>query len=97
MRLTKMDCTLNEKDTLQDLLESEKQLMALYTTVLYESGTNSVRKNISTNLLGVAENQLCIFNQMQTRGLYQPQPATKQMLDEANATFKKQKKELKAN
>ena len=27
MKITKMDCTLNEKDTLQDMLESEKQLM----------------------------------------------------------------------
>lgn len=97
MRITKMDCSLNEKDTLQDLLESEKQLMALYTTVLYESGTNSVRKNISTNLLGVAENQFSLFTQMQSRGYYEPQPAKKAMIDEANATFKKQKKELKAN
>ena len=30
MKLTKMDCTLNEQDTLQDMLESEKQLMELY-------------------------------------------------------------------
>ncbi len=97
MRITKMDCCLNEKDTLQDLLESEKQLMALYTTVLYESGTNAVRKNVSTNLLGVAENQFNLFTQMQSRGYYEPQPAKKAMIDEANATFKKQKKELKAN
>ena len=97
MRVTKMDCSLNEKDTLQDLLESEKQLMALYTTALYEGSTASVRKNMSTNLLGVAENQFCLFTQMQTRGYYEPQPAKKAMIDEANATFKKQKKELKAN
>ena len=97
MRITKMDCSLNEKDTLQDLLESEKQLMALYTTALYEGSTASVRKNMSTNLLGVAENQFCLFTQMQTRGYYEPQPAKKAMIDEANATFKKQKKDLKAN
>ena len=27
MKLTKSDCTLNEKDSLRDMLESEKQLM----------------------------------------------------------------------
>lgn len=97
MRITKMDCTLNEKDTLQDLLESEKQLMALYTTALYEGSSTSFRKNISTNLLGVAENQYKLFTQMQTRGYYEPAPAKKAMIDEANATYKKQKKELKAN
>ena len=30
MKLTKSDVTLNEKDALQDMLESEKQLMTLY-------------------------------------------------------------------
>ena len=55
MKLTKMDCTLNEKDTLQDMLESEKQLMELYTVAL------------------------------------------KPMIDEANETYKKQKKQLKVN
>ncbi|MDE6597737.1 MAG: spore coat protein [Clostridia bacterium] len=97
MRLTKMDTTLNEKDTLQDMLEAEKQLMSLYTTALFEGSTKSVRKNFSTNLLGVAENQYCIFNQMQSRGYYEPQPAKKNMIDQANDTYKKQKKSLQAN
>ena len=61
MKLTKSDCTLNEKDSLRDMLESEKQLMSLYTTALFEGSTKSVRKNFSTNLLGVAENQYLIF------------------------------------
>ena len=96
MKLTKMDCQLNEKDTLQDMLESEKQLMELYTVALFEGSTKSVRKSFSTNLLGVAEDQFCIFTQMQSRGFYEPQPAKKNMLDEANSTFKKQKNQLKA-
>lgn len=97
MKLTKSDCTLNEKDALQDMLESEKQLMSLYTTALFEGSTKSVRNNFSTNLLGVAENQYLIFNQMNTRGYYEPKPANKNLIDEANATYKKQKKCLKAN
>ena len=97
MRLTKMDTTLNEKDTLQDMLEAEKQLMSLYTTALFEGSTKSVRKNFSTNLLGVADNQYCIFSQMQSRGYYEPQPAKKNMIDQANDTYKKQKKSLQAN
>lgn len=92
-----MDCSLNEKDTLQDLLESEKQLISLYATALFEGSTTKVRKSFSTNLLGVAENQYKLFEQMQSRGYYEPQTAKKAMIDEANATFKKQKKELKAN
>lgn len=97
MKLTKMDCTLNEKDALQDILESEKQLMTIYTTALFEGSTVSIRKDFSTNLLGVAENQYCVFNQMSSRGYYQPKPANKSLIDEANATYKKQKNCLKAN
>ena len=96
MKLTKMDCQLNEKDTLQDMLESEKQLMELYTIALFEGSNKSVRKNFSTNLLGVAENQYSLFTQLQSRGYYEPKPAQKAMIDEANETYKKQKNSLKA-
>jgi len=88
---------LNEKDALQDMLESEKQLMTIYTTALYEGSTKAMRKNFSENLLGVAENQYCLYTQMNTRGYYQPKPANKTLIDEANANYKKQKKSLKAN
>ena len=97
MKITKMDCTLNEKDTLQDMLESEKQLMELYTVALFEGSTKAVRKNFSTNLMGVAENQFLVFTQMSTRGYYEPKPANKTMIDEATSAFKKQKNSLKAN
>jgi len=101
MKLTKSDCTLNEKDSLRDMLESEKQLMSLYTTALFEGSTKSVRsedgKNFSTKLLGVAENQYLIFTQMNTRGYYEPKPADETLIDEAKETYKKQKKCLKAS
>ena len=96
MKLTKSDVTLNEKDALQDMLESEKQLMTIYTTALFEGSTKSIRKSFSTNLMGVAENQYSLFTQMSTRGYYQPQPANKNLIDTANDTYKKQKNSLKA-
>lgn len=96
MKLTKSDVTLNERDALQDMLESEKQLMTIYTTALFEGSTKSIRKNFSTNLMGVAENQYTLFTQMSTRGYYQPQPANKNLIDTANETYKKQKSQLKA-
>ena len=97
MKLTKMDCTLNEKDTLQDMLDCEKQLMELYTTALFEGSTKSLRKSFSENLLAVAENQYCIYTQMNTRGYYEPKPANKNSIDTAVDAFKKQKNSLKAN
>ena len=97
MKLTKSDYTLNERDALQDMLDSEKQLMEIYTTALFEGSTKSIRRNFSTNLLGVADNQYSLFAQMNTRGYYEPKPANKNLIDEANATFKKQKNSLKSN
>ena len=96
MKLTKSDVTLNERDALQDMLDSEKGLMTIYTTALFEGSTKSIRKNFSTNLLGVADNQYSLFQQMSTRGYYQPQPANKDMIDTANQNYKKQKTQLKA-
>ena len=96
MKLTKSDCTLNEKDALLEILESEKQLMSVYTPALFEGSTKAIRKSFSTNLLGVAENQYLVYTQMQSRGYYEPKPANKNLIDEANQTFKQQKKCLKA-
>lgn len=96
MKLTKSDVTLNEQDALQDMLESEKQLMTIYTTALFEGSTKAMRKNFSTNLMGVADNQYTLFTQMSTRGYYQPQPANKNLIDTANENYKKQKNQLKA-
>jgi spore coat protein CotF len=97
MKLTKSDSQLNEKDAIQDMLESEKQLISFYATALFEGSSKSVRKEFSTNLMAVANNQYSLFNQMSTRGYYQPSPAQKQMIDQTNDTFKKQAKQLKAN
>lgn len=95
MKLTKSDVTLNEKDALTDMLESEKQLMSLYTTALFEGSTKSIRKNFSENLYGVAENQFSLYTQLSARGYYQPKQANKADVDEINATYKKEKKNLK--
>ena len=97
MKLTKMNTQLNEKDAIQDMLESEKQLMSFYTTALFEGSSKSVRKSFSTQLNSVAENQYSLFSQMSRRGYYTPTPAQKQMIDQTTETFKKEKKQLEAN
>lgn len=96
MKSSKSNTQLNEKDAILDLLESEKQLMSFYTTALFEGSSKSVRKNFSTHLNSVAENQYSLFNQLSSRGYYTPQPATKQLIDQTTDTFKKEKKHLQA-
>ena len=94
MKLSKSDTTLNEKDAITDLLTSEKQLMSLYTTALFEGSSQSMRKEFTSHLTSVAENQYCLFSQMTSRGYYEPAPAQKQMIDETCDMFKKQAKQL---
>ena len=96
MKLTKSDTSLCEKDALQDMLDSEKALMSLYTTALYEGDGKNVRKSFTDNLLGVAENQYTLYQQMSARGYYEAAPAKKDMIDQANDMFKKQQKALKS-
>jgi spore coat protein CotF len=97
MKLSKSDITLNEQDTLQDLLDGEKQLMSLYTTALFEGSTKSVRKKFIDHLAAVANDQYCLFLELSDRGYYQVKPALKTAIDEANDKFKKQKSALKAD
>lgn len=94
MKLTKTDTTLCEKDALQDMIDSEKSLMSLYTTALYEGSGKNVRKSFSDNLMGVAQNQYTLYQQMSSRGYYEAPPAKKDMIDQANDAFKKQQKTL---
>lgn len=96
MKLTKSDTSLCEKDALQDMLDSEKALMSLYTTALYEGDGKNVRKSFTDNLLGVAENQYTLYQQMSARGYYEAALAKKDMIDQANDMFKKQQKALKS-
>lgn len=96
MKMGKSDTQLNEKDALTDMLESEKQLISLYATAIFEGSGKNVRKSFASHLSGVAENQYCIFSQMSSRGYYAPAPAQKQTIDETNDTFKKELKTLKA-
>ena len=97
MKLTKQDTTLCEKDALQDMLDSEKTLMSLYTTAIYEGSGKNIRKNFSDNLMEVANSQYTLFQQMSARGYYEAPPAKKDMIDNAADMFKKEQKELKSS
>ncbi|MBE7089060.1 MAG: spore coat protein [Clostridiales bacterium] len=96
MRLQKSQSTLCEKDAIMDMMDSEKQLISLYATALFEGSTKSMRKAFSENLLAVSSDQYDLFTQMSARGYYKPAPAQKNLIDEANNTFKKEKNALKA-
>jgi spore coat protein CotF len=97
MKLSKSDITLNEQDSLQDMLNGEKQLLGLYATALFEGSTKSIRKKFADHLAAVATDQYTLYLQLTERGYYTVKPALKVAIDEANDKFKKQKSALKAD
>lgn len=58
MKLTKSDCTLNERDALQDMLDSEKQLMEIYTTALSRAVQNAYAKAFPQIFLGLRKTSI---------------------------------------
>lgn len=91
---TKRDMTLNEQDSLQDMLDCEKQLLGFYDTAIREGSSKSLRKELLRSYADCADNQFSVFQEMKMRGYYQVQPVQKQQLDTKIDSFKKIEKQL---
>ncbi len=94
MKQSKQDTTLNEKDALQDMLDTEKLLMSYYSVALTEGSCQPFRKAILKNYAASAETQFNVFEQMLSRGYYQVQPAEKMLVDQKTETFSKVQKQI---
>ncbi len=94
MRQSKQDFALNEKDALQDMLNTEKLLMNYYAAALTEGSCKAFRKEILKNYTAGAETQFAVFEQMLAREFYTVQPAEKKLVDEKKETYAKVLKQL---
>lgn len=94
MRQSKKDIALNEKDSLQDLLEAEKLLLSYYHDAVIEGSCKPFRKEIFKNYSLCAETQFSVFEQMLARGYYEVQPAEKQMIENKKNVFSKVQKQI---
>ncbi len=94
MKQSKREITLCEKDALQDLLDCEKLLMSYYAAAYLEGSAKPFRKEILKNYTDHAETQFRVFEQMQSRGYYEVQPAEKLMIDQNVEKFNKVKKQI---
>ncbi len=61
MRDYKADITLNEEDSINDLLALEKSLVKLYATMITESVSKGVRNMIKAHLKEAIEDQIAVF------------------------------------
>ena len=74
----KNEVTLNEKDTLTDLLFASKNLMKLYALVITETVSSGLKKTLLTQFNDLSKDQLAVFFLMTERGYYQTQSAEKE-------------------
>ena len=94
MKQSKQETTLNEKDALQDMLDTEKLLLNYYSVALTEGSCKPFRKEILKYYTASAETQFNVFEQMLSRGYYQVMPAEKMLIDQKTETFSKVKKQI---
>ena len=90
----KAETTLNEKDSLNDLLIVEKALVKLYATAITEGCSNGFRKAIKKSLEEQIEDQISVFFFLTENDHARVQSATDTELKEAVEQFSKVKNEL---
>ena len=66
----KADITLNEKDSLQDMLNLEKSLVKIYSTAITEGCSKGFRTLVKEHWNEATEDQLKVFLQMTEHGYY---------------------------
>jgi len=83
----KADITLNEKDSLQDMLNIEKSLVKIYSTAMTEGCSKGFRQMIGEHWQESAQDQMNVFLQMTEHGYYQVESAPEQVLSEQRKKF----------
>ena len=90
----KADITLNEKDSLQDMLNLEKSLVKIYSTAITEGCSKGFRTLIKSHWQEATDDQMKVFLEMTEHGYYQVQSAEETMLSEQKNKFLKVKNQL---
>lgn len=83
----KAEITLNEKDSLTDILIMEKELVKQYATAITEGASRGYRSVVKNNMETAVQDQFSVFTVMNKQGLYEVQPADKTIMDKQKQTF----------
>jgi spore coat protein CotF len=90
----KADITLNEKDSLQDLLTQEKGMVKLYGMAITEGCSKGFRDTVLENLNDSIEDQKSVFFLMTECGYYQVESAQEEQKTQLKQNFCKVKNQL---
>lgn len=90
----KTETQLNEKDSLQDMLNLEKTMLKVYATAWTEGASKGFRSLIKEHTNEIANDQLEVFLQMTEHGYYKVESAPETTLSEERNQFAKVKGQL---
>ena len=88
------DNSLNEKDSLQDMLNVEKQIVKMYCTAITEGVSKGFRTKVKENLMESIGDQMDVFLQMTSLGYYRVQSAPEEATKEQKQKFSSVAKSL---
>ncbi|ABR47126.1 Coat F domain protein [Alkaliphilus metalliredigens QYMF] len=86
--------SFTEKELMNDLLASEKQVTSAYNTGITESSCSNLRQHLTKCLTDSQEIQYQIFNSMSQRGWYPTKEAQSQDVQSAKTKYNQMKNEL---
>ena len=86
--------TLNEKDSLQDMLNLEKNLVKVYSTVMTEGVSNGFRTTVKNHWNQAVDDQADVYFMMTEHGYTEVQSAPETTLSEERNKFSKIKSQL---
>ncbi len=74
---------MTERELLTDLLHTEKDMAKTYAGNITECASPKLRQLLTRHMTECAEDQLCVFNEMQSRNMYQTKPAQQNEIAQA--------------
>lgn len=90
----KSDVTLNEKDSLQDMLNLEKNMVKAYSAFMTEGVSKGFRETIKTHWNDTVEDQAEVYFMMTDKGYTEVQSAPETTLSKEKNKFMKVKSQL---
>lgn len=85
---------MGEKEILNDLLNTEKQLITTYSTAVTESSCANMRQLLLRNITQLSDDQYNVFNTMVNKGYYQKKDAQDQDVQQAKQKFQQMQSQL---
>ncbi len=90
----KKDCSMNEKDIINDILISYKHLVSSYAIALNEASNKDIYKLFFESFKNISGMQAKIFECAFQNGWYQLETADQTKIDKAYDKYSKMEKEL---